>query len=61
MPRIADIVRNEEGQVIGAVLDDGRVVSMDEVMAEVKKGNIAGVTVDVDRQGREYLREDVEM
>lgn len=38
MPRIADIVRNEEGQVIGAVLDDGRVVSMDEVMAEVKRG-----------------------
>ncbi|HHV76666.1 MAG TPA: DUF3892 domain-containing protein [Syntrophothermus lipocalidus] len=61
MPRIADIMRNEEGQVVGAVLDDGRVVSMEEVMQEVKKGHIEGVTVDFDRQGREYLRADLDM
>jgi len=61
MPRITDVRRNEEGQVIGAVLDDGRVVSIEEVMQEVKEGRIQGVTVDFDRQGREYLRADLEM
>lgn len=56
MPRISSIKRNEDGRVVGAELDDGRIFSMEQVFEEAKKGNIEGVCVDTDRHGREYLR-----
>lgn len=52
---IANIRKNENGDIIAVKTDKGNVYSIDQAIAKVKSHEIDGVTVEKDNSGKERL------
>ncbi|MDP4090047.1 MAG: DUF3892 domain-containing protein [Bacillota bacterium] len=55
IPTIANIRKNEKGDIVAIRTDDGSVYSIDEAIRMVKEHEIDGVTVERDNSGKERL------
>ncbi|NLZ49990.1 MAG: DUF3892 domain-containing protein [Clostridiales bacterium] len=53
--RIANVRKNENGDIVAVRTDKGNVYSIDEAINKVKANEISGVTVEKDSSGKERL------
>ncbi|NLM34330.1 MAG: DUF3892 domain-containing protein [Clostridiales bacterium] len=53
--RIANVRKNENGDIIAVRTDKGNVYSIEEAINKVKANEISGVTVERDNSGKERL------
>ncbi|MEN6461270.1 MAG: DUF3892 domain-containing protein [Syntrophomonas sp.] len=55
MLKIIEIQRNNHGEIIKVILDDGRKMDLKELFETVEQGNICDAYIDVDAVGNKHL------
>lgn len=53
--KIANVRKNENGDIVAVKTDRGNVYSIEEAINKVKSNEISGVTVECDSSGKERL------
>lgn len=53
--KISEIERNNHGEIIKVILEDGRKLNMKELFEIVEQENIGGAFIDVDAIGNKHL------
>jgi hypothetical protein len=52
---INEIQRNNQGEIIKVILDDGRKIDLKELFKLAERGNIGGAFIDTDAAGNKHL------
>jgi lactate dehydrogenase-like 2-hydroxyacid dehydrogenase len=53
--KITQIQRNNSGEIISVILEDGNQLDLQELFEAVEQGNIGGAFIDVDAVGNKHL------
>lgn len=54
--RIRKVRKNEDGDIIAVMLENGQTMDIQQAVQQAEMGNIHGVNVGVAKNGRKYLR-----
>lgn len=55
MHKISEIERNNNGEIVKVILNDGRKLNLKELFEAVEQGNISGAFIDIDAVGNKHL------
>jgi len=54
--RIRKVRKNEDGDIIAVMLENGQTMDIEQAIQQAEMGNIEGVNVGVAQNGRKFLR-----